>query len=365
VRRTDLLIAAAVAAFTVVVTALAGRYHDDGASLGVGGVALLGAAGLALAWRRVHSVAVLGVVFALTLAYWMLGLPGGPVFVPLCAAFFFAYFDGHRLAAILSLAGGWVGFTFAAPLARGDAISATHALSLAAWLSVMLAVAEVVRARRDSRAQARRAREDEARRRAGEERLRIARELHDVLAHDISLINVQAGVALHLIDERPEQAREALAAIKHASKDALGELRSVLEALRAGDPAPRAPTAGLARLNEVVAGAAVAGLRVETAIEGEAAPLPAAVDLAAFRIVQEAVTNVIRHAGVARADVLLRYDPSDLVVEVSDAGRGPNGHGSDGNGLAGMAERAAALGGSLNAGPRPGGGFRVWARLPR
>jgi signal transduction histidine kinase len=361
VRRDDIAIAAGVAGLTGLVTVLAGRYHDGGAS--TLGVVLPGAAGLLLAWRRERPVAVLGAVLALTLAYWLLDLPGGPVFLPLVVAFFTAHHEGHRTAATASLAAGWVGFAFLAPLARGDDVTATGAATLAAWLLVLLGAAEVIRARRAARAESARAREDEARRQAGEERLRIARELHDVLAHDISLINVQAGVALHLIDERPEQARDALAAIKHASKDALGELRSVLEALRAAGPAPRAPTAGLARLDEVVAGAAAAGLRVDTAIEGDPQPLPAAVDLAAFRIVQEAVTNVIRHAGAAGAAVRLRYGPDDLVVEVTDDGRGGavNGHGS---GLAGMAERAAALGGTLDAGPRPGGGFAVRARLP-
>ncbi|WP_051325073.1 sensor histidine kinase [Candidatus Solirubrobacter pratensis] len=361
-RRTDLAIAAGVAGLTVAATALTSRYHDG--TPGVLGFALLGGAGLALTWRRDNPGAVLAAVLALTLAYWLLDLPGGPVFLPLIVAFFSAHLEGRRLAAALSLAGGWIGFAFLAPLARGDAVTAGGAGSLAAWLLVLLGAAEAIRWRRAYRAEARRAREDEARRQRGEERLRIARELHDVLAHDISLINVQAGVALHLIDERPEQARDALAAIKHASKDALGELRSVLEALRADGPAPRAPTAGLARLDEVVAGAAAAGLRLDTEIEGDPAPLPAAVDLAAFRIVQEAVTNVIRHAGTASAAVRLRYEPGDLVVEVCDEGVGGtvNGHG---NGLAGMAERAAALGGTLAAGPRSGGGFRVYARLPR
>ncbi len=353
-RRDDIAIAAGVAGLTVVAGLFAAGHQDGGASWGV---VLPGVAGLLLAWRRERPVAVLVAVAALTLAYWLGGFPGGPVWLPLIVAFFSAHYEGHRLAAALSLGVGWLAFAFVAPLVRGNDVTAVGAAGLAGWLLVLLGAAEVVRTRRDARA-------DLARRRAGEERLRIARELHDVLAHDISLINVQAGVALHLIDERPEQAREALAAIKHASKDALGELRSVLDALRADDPAPRTPTAGLAGLDGVVTGAAAAGLRVETAVEGEAEPLPAALDLAAFRIVQEAVTNVVRHAGTAHAAVRLRYRPDELVVEVTDEGHGGavNGHG---NGLAGMAERAAALGGTLEAGPRPGGGFRVHARLPR
>jgi signal transduction histidine kinase len=352
VRRDDIAIAAGVAGFTVVV----GQFvHDgEGASWGI---VLPALAGVLLAWRRRWPVAVLLGALALTLAYWLGGFPGGPVWLPLIIAFFTAHLEGHRVASSVTLAVGWIAFAFVAPLARGNDITVAGAAGLAGWLLVLLAAAEVIRTRRVSRA-------DAARRQAGEERLRIARELHDVLAHDISLINVQAGVALHLIDERPEQAREALAAIKHASKDALGELRSVLDALRADGPAPRTPTAGLARLGEVVTGAAAAGLRVETSVEGEAEPLSAAVDLAAFRIVQEAVTNVIRHANTAHAAVRLSYGDDALEVEVCDEGRrgALNGHG---NGLAGMAERAAALGGTLDAGPRPEGGFRVHARLPR
>jgi len=352
VRKDDLAIAAVVAAITVVAGLL--LHEGEDASWGI---VLPGLAGVLLAWRRRWPVAVLVAVLALTLAYELGGFPAGPVWLPLLVAFFSAHLEGHRLAAAVTLAAGWVAFTFVSPLVRGEDISAVGAAGLAGWLLVLFAAAEVIRSRRISRA-------DTARRQAGEERLRIARELHDVLAHDISLINVQAGVALHLIDERPEQAREALAAIKHASKDALGELRSVLETLRADGPAPLTPTAGLAQLQDVVTGAAAAGLRVETSIEGEAAPLPAALDLAAFRIVQESVTNVIRHAGTAHAAVRLSYGEHTLEVEVCDEGRGgaANGHG---NGLAGMAERAAALGGTLDAGPRPGGGFRVHATLPR
>jgi signal transduction histidine kinase len=352
-RRDDIAIAAGVAGLTVIAGLFAGGHQDGGVSWGI---VLPGLAGVLLAWRRERPVWVLAAVLALTLAYWLGGFPGGPVWLPMIVAFFSAYLEGHRVAAAISLAVGWIAFAFVAPFARGSDITVAGAAGLAGWLLVLLGAAEVIRTRRDSR-------RDLARRQAGEERLRIARELHDVLAHDISLINVQAGVALHLIDERPEQAREALAAIKHASKDALGELRSVLDALRAEGPAPRTPTAGLARLDELVTGAATAGLRVETAVEGDAEPLPAALDLAAFRIVQEAVTNVIRHADTAHAAVRLSYGEDALEVEVCDEGRGgtANGHG---NGLAGMAERAAALGGTLDAGPRPGGGFRVHARLP-
>jgi signal transduction histidine kinase len=201
--------------------------------------------------------------------------------------------------------------------------------------------------------------------------MRIARELHDVLAHNISLINVQAGVALHLMDEQPGQSRTALAAIKQASNDALGELRSVLDVLRQGDEAePRSPASGLAQLDSLVAGAAATGLEVRTRVEGAPRPLSAGTDLAAFRIVQESLTNVTRHAGPATTTVLLAYGEKDLTIQVDDDGRGvepPSVAGiplRPGRGLAGMRERVAALGGELTTGPRPGGGFRVQARLP-
>jgi signal transduction histidine kinase len=276
-----------------------------------------------------------------------------------------------------SLAGGYVAFLWL--VEPDEPPSLVAALGLLAWFIVLATVAEVVRGRRDRRIEAARATEEEARRRAGEERLRIARELHDVLAHNISLINVQAGVALHLIEEKPEQARTALTAIKAASKEALGELRSVLEVLRHGDDAPpRAPTAGLDDLDRLVSGATAAGIDVRVITEGTPRPLPASVDLAAFRIVQEALTNVTRHAGQATATISLTYGDDRLTVQVEDDGRGASpssnglgpsgllsgGHRGSGNGIRGMKERAAALGGALEAGPKPGGGFRVTASLP-
>jgi signal transduction histidine kinase len=224
---------------------------------------------------------------------------------------------------------------------------------------------------RQRRLAAERTRAEEARRRAGEERMRIARELHDVLAHNISLINVQAGVALHLMDEQPGQSRSALQAIRQASNDALGELRSVLDVLRQGDEAPpRSPASGLAHLDSLVAGAGATGLAVRTEVEGTPRPLPAGTDLAAYRIVQESLTNVTRHAGPASATVLVRYGQDNLTVQVDDDGKGPEPPSAadaslrPGRGLVGMRERVAALGGELTTGPRPGGGFRVLARLP-
>jgi signal transduction histidine kinase len=241
-------------------------------------------------------------------------------------------------------------------------------LALAAWLLVLLVGCEALRGGRERRLEERRTRELQERTRADEERLRIARELHDVLAHSISLINVQSGVALHLLDDRPEQARTALSAINEASADALREVRSVLGVLRGdGEAPPRSPTAGLDSLDELVARAGAAGVTVAVHVEGERRSLPTSVDLAAFRIVQESVTNSLRHAGASEVTVHLGYAPDALTVQVDDDGSAPSAEpGSDGggSGIPGMRGRATALGGELEAGPGPGGGFRVRARLP-
>ncbi|TMK43752.1 MAG: hypothetical protein E6G66_14930 [Actinobacteria bacterium] len=189
------------------------------------------------------------------------------------------------------------------------------------------------------------------------------------LAHNISLINVQASVALGVNQQLPEQARTALTAIKQASREGLGELRTVLDVLRqTEDPAaaPGWPAPGLAQVQELVEGAKLAGLDASVEIEGEPFPLPASVDLAAYRIAQEALTNVIRHAHAMAVRVHVVYGPDELQIGVDDDGGGPQTEGKEsrGNGLSGMRERAAALGGKLDAGPRAGGGFEVLARLP-
>lgn len=231
----------------------------------------------------------------------------------------------------------------------------------------MLALSELVRVRREQLARARAERAAAERRRADEERLRIARELHDVLAHSISVINVQAGVGLALLDSDPEQARTALTTIKGASKEALGEVRQVLDTLRTPGDAPRSPAPGLDRLPELTEQAKSVGLTVDITTEGAPAALSPGTDLAAFRIVQEALTNIVRHSGSRAARVLLHYAPGALEIRVDDDGPAtsrPGEPAGGGNGLIGMRERAAALGGTIEAGPRPDGGFRVRARIP-
>lgn len=337
--------------------------------------ALLVVGPVALAWRR-HPVAVLAVNLAATEAYYLLGYAWGPAFLSLAVAFWITVSAGQRLPAWIAAGVGYVSyFSLALLVGRPPRPGITNAVAVAAWLLLVLVVGEVARVRREQAAEIRHTREEEARRRASEERLRIARELHDVVAHNISLINVQASTALHLIDERPEQARTALATIKQASKETLGELRSVLDVLRQRDEeAPRAPAPSLTRLDDLVSKVRAAGLEVLTKVEGDPCPLPAPVDLAAFRIVQEALTNVHRHAGPATATVRVTYGERDLTVQISDDGRGDSAAGTSGGGaggtsgggagVPGMRERAAALGGELKAGPLPEGGFQVLARLP-
>jgi signal transduction histidine kinase len=210
----------------------------------------------------------------------------------------------------------------------------------------------------------------EARRAVSEERLRIARELHDVVSYSFATINVQAGAAVHVLEEQPEQAAEALKAIKSASKEALGELRTILGMLRTVDGGEsRSSAPGLGRLDALAESTTAAGVLTRVRFDGRPRPLPAEVDLTAFRIVQESLANVLRHVGPASVVVTIGYERDRLSVEVEDDGRG-DANGSrrrsegSGHGIAGMRERVLALGGELEAGPRPDGGFRVRASLP-
>jgi signal transduction histidine kinase len=284
-------------------------------------------------------------------------------------------------------------------------LAATEALLLMAWLArprsigdrgtlvidgLLLAAAwwlgdgtrrrlEAVAAAQQRAAELELAREELARRAVGEERLRIARELHDVVAHSMSIIAVQSGVGAHVLDSQPEEARKALAAVEATSRQALVEMRRLLGVLRE-EAEPRgslAPAPGLAEVEALAAEVARAGVRVEVRIEGTPAALPAGLDLSAYRIVQEALTNVVKHARPAAVVVRVAYEPGQVAVEVIDDGKGlesasgrrltdsdrPSGR-SGRSGIPGMRERAALYGGTLEAGPLPGGGFRVAATLP-
>jgi signal transduction histidine kinase len=314
---------------------------------------------------------VMAFVSAITIVYLLRDYAYGPVFACLAIATVSTVVLGHRLAAWLGLGAVLLGsFVALLPAFRDQSWSWGWFSGVLAWGLLVLAVGELLRSRRERSLAAREARAEAGRRRANEERLQIARELHDVVAHHISLINVQAGVALHIVDRHPEQAQTALTAIKDASKEALVELRSLVGVLRdAGESAPRTPSGGLASLDDLVERSAHAGLAVRKTERGEVRPLPSAVELAALRIVQEAITNVVRHSGASSATITLQYDADTLGVTVQDSGRGlaasstPSA-GTSGTGIVGMRERAEALGGSLQVGPGDAGGVSVHAVLP-
>ena len=334
----------------------------------------------ALLLRRRWPLGVLAVTLACGLAYAARTYPEGPSQLGIYPALWTVALTvpprpAWLAAGVTALAvAGAELFLYGDTMFDGEPLYAAVTVLAAMWWG------EAVRARRsyvaelrDRAERAERTREEEARRRVDEERLRIARELHDVVSHTIGVISVQAGVAAHLLHRKPDKAAESLAAIRQASDEALGELHAMLGVLRERDgdagAAPLTPAPGLAELDALVAQAAGAGVEVRVSLEGEPRRLPPAVDLAAYRVVQESLTNVVRHAQASRADITVTHHDGRVEVEITDDGKGAdhpsgNGSGGSGQGIPGMRERARALGGSLEAGPRPGGGFRVRASLP-
>jgi signal transduction histidine kinase len=336
---------------------------------------------LPLAARRRFPGAVLALNVASGLAFAAVSLP--PFFLgpAILVAVYSVAVYGSRWVALAGLAVAELGLAavqltqgrFEEPLAW--LVWVQFALIFgAAWLLGLFAHNyRAYAARLEQRtAELEQAREALARRAVTEERLRLARELHDVVAHAMSVIAVQSGVGAHVADSRPGEVGKALAAIEATSRAALTELRRLLGVLRQdGEPqASLTPAPGLANLEGLLAEVAEAGLAVRLRVEGAPSPLPAGVDLSAYRIVQEALTNVVKHAGPAHAQVTIRYRDHEVAVEVIDDGRGvaavatDGRRGRTGHGLIGMAERVAAFGGDLEVGPRPGGGFRVAAGLP-
>jgi signal transduction histidine kinase len=368
-------IALAIAAAAAMITGTVRFAASADRALDWLGVTLLLASAASLVVRRSWATATLVATAVLAVTYNALDYPLPFWTIPLAIALYTAVADGRRVAALAI-----TGAAFAALMATGAFFrvghfaDATGVLWFTGWLTASFVAGEVSRARNaylkevENRAvEAERTRDEEARRRASEERMQIARELHDVLAHSISVINVQAGVALHLLDRQPEQARPALVAITQASRDALRELRATLGVLRsAQDEESRAPAPTLARLDDLVRQASAAGAQVSVSVTGAERALAPGIDLAAYRIAQESLTNVARHARPATATLSIDYGTEALVVEVKDDGRAvPDERAMRaGHGLIGMRERAASLGGELDAGPRPEGGFRVRARLP-
>jgi signal transduction histidine kinase len=333
--------------------------------------ALVVSAAVALVGRRTWSSATLVVTAVGTSVYLAVGYPYGPiVFAPIIALYTAAAWwrVGPSLAAC-----GLVTVAVVAPVLwvadRVDVVAAAARLvffvGVLPWMVGMVV--------RSARLGDLRVRVEDERRRVYEERLQIAAEVHDVVGQGLAVIAMQAGVALHVADTRPEQAKTALEAIRRTSRDALDELRGTLAVFRQpdggdytlGGAAPHSRP-GLGQLDRLVAKMADSGLRVQLIVEGQPTELPAMVDLAGYRIVQESLTNVLRHAGPTRSTVRVDYQPDGVVLAITDDGRArvADEAGWGGHGIAGMRERAAVLGGWLQAGPRSQGGFSVQARLP-
>ena len=329
-------------------------------------------AGAVLAWRHRYPRAVLCVSTAAVVAYSLPGwVNGSSLLLPAIAL--------GTLAAMVPLrrALGWALGVFVvlmgATVANNPLGTTGGGVDILPFTITVAMLAGIATANRRAYARSLRDRTaQEAQRRVDEERLRIARELHDVVAHTMATITVQAAAASQLLTTSPERAAEPLAAIRAASKEGLRELRAILDVLRnADDPAdPTAPVPGLARLDTLAARVRQAGVPVTVTIDGEPRPLPAITDLSAFRIIQEALTNTVRHAGPAAAAVRVSYGADDLRVEVTDDGTGAPGRNGaatgpgTGHGLRGMRERAAAAGGVIEIGPAEPAGFRVAARFP-
>ena len=355
---------------TLQYSAAAWSYFDPLTVLAIVGVPVFAP----LVLRRRYPVAVLAVSVAGTIAYMVIGPVRGPI---LLGATLAVYTVCSTVERRLALAVGGLS-VLALGITSWDRSAQVwndkdNGIAFA-WLALAVAVGEAVRSRRAFVAaieeRARRAehtREEEARRRVAEERMRIARELHDIVGHHIALINVQAGVASHVLDSQPELARAALAHVREAGRSALAELGATVSVLRQGDETdtPHEPTPGLGQLPSLLESFNRAGLHVHRQVEGVPRSVPAAVDLTAYRVVQESLTNVSKHAGTSAATLRLNYRRDGLSIEVEDNGPGAaQPVGGSGHGLIGMRERAASVGGSFRAGPGPDGGFRVRVDLP-
>jgi signal transduction histidine kinase len=342
----DRWLIAAVAVLVVGAGWLASTADPVARPLWQGGWGLLAASSAALLWRRAHPEIVLVVTGLCTAFYYGLGFPGGPEPVPFVVALYVAAVEGRRSVVVVATLCS-AGVVTLVVVARGESPpSVSELVAVVAVLGAVVAAGEVGRARRAYQ------REAEARAALGE-RLRIARELHDVLGHHLAVISIQANAALLRGETRPELAPQALEVIKQSSADATRELRNALGPLRFGEDAR------LARIGELLDGI---GLRTRLRLEGKPRPLPPEIELAGYRIVQEAVTNVVRHAAAHEVDVLLGYRPDALEIRIADDGTTPPN--PPGGGIRGMRERAESLGGELAAEARESGGFAVTARIP-
>lgn len=366
------------------VAAVAGTYSELRAAAHVPlspvyGLVLAAVAGVLLCWRRRFPLTVVSGVVAVSFAYHLLGYPGLAPAVTLFVAAYTATAapDRGRLPLVIGLIVLVAVIPVLPPYPAGFNAGALFGPPVA--MIGVAALGEATRLRRMSTEErlhaARTAAAEETRRHQVEERLKIARELHDVLAHTVTVISVQAAVGAEALEDRPQDARRALAAVRTAAREAMSELRSTLAVLR-DTASTTPPQPGLTDLPRLLDQARSAGLTVNVTTTGTSQPVPPAVELAVYRIVQEALTNTIRHSTAGAARVSLAYTTHEVTVEIHDdgpptaaAGSAPgSGLGSEpaagSHGLVGMRERVRALGGTLDAGPVPVGGFRVAARLP-
>jgi signal transduction histidine kinase len=340
-------------------------------------VVLIGVVAGALAVRGRYPILVLVALNAVTLAWSAAQYPGRLIILaPLIACYNLAALRGWRWGLV-----GTTATALSALVATRLAFGASEpagANASAVWMAATAGAAgtavgyyrALLVATRAELAREAQTREEQARRRGAEERLRIARELHDIVGHTLATISVQAGVGIHLFQRRPAQALEALTTIKQVSDQGLADVRTILGVLRAdGDPdQPRTPRGGLDQLDTLLDRVRAAGVQPQLTIHGSARPLPAAVDLAAYRIIQESLTNVLRHACAHTAWLDLRYEPPQVVIHILDDGsaspREAGTIGQAGHGISGMRERALALSGQFTAGAHPDGGFQVRCALP-
>ncbi|GAA4989665.1 histidine kinase [Yinghuangia aomiensis] len=357
----DGAIAVGVAA-TLLATGLS-TDHSVGRFGSLLGYVLLLVDGLALAARRRTPVLVLAVTGLCAAGYQAAGFD-----VPAIAFLFAVYAamrEGHRRVTIAASVAMLATLPLAALVSLhdlGDAFAQARGALEVAWLVAAGAAGEALRQAEQRGDEAERTREETARRRAQEERLHIARELHDSLTHQISIVKLQAEVAVHLARKRSEEIPAALLAIQEAGREANRELRATLEALRDDDTTP---PQGLDHLPELVERARAIGLDATLTVAGQPRDVPAAVQRTVYRIVQESLTNIARHANAATASVRIDHRPDALAIRVDDDGKaGPDAEPTPGVGLLGMRERVTALGGRLRAEPRHEGGFTVQAELP-
>jgi signal transduction histidine kinase len=354
---------AAVVAVVSLASIVVDDRNDPSIRLTVLGIALLAAQVVPLVWRRRAPLAVAVVVIGAAVAYGVAELPDPAImFAPALALYSVAAYRPQPISLVVAVGGAAAGIVALVLSADADVadVAVNYVVGITSW-----AVGLTVRNQREHTARVEAQREADARRAATDERIRIARELHDVVAHHLSVIVVQAEAAQEVLAARADRAGAAMETVADTARGALAELRRVLGVLRSD--ATLAPAPDLAAVDELVASVRQAGLDVEVRTEGEARPLSGVVSLAAYRVVQESLTNVLRHAAARRAEVALAYGDDALVVTVSDDGRGAGASpdaGAGGHGLAGMRERVTVLGGRLDAGPRDGGGFAVRARLP-